>query len=201
VGGKKSKTGIGANFSGRFLTMGVGYGMGVERDGAVGAGPFTNGFQSGTDLSLFGKPSAAQAAPFQDPIDAVSSNPYSLSSAAMRAAFGVEALVGYTQALDGTAGDEMLGDNLRRVRWLDVTVPDRFGIDHDHGAVLTLVEAAGFVDAHATAQAGGFGPPLEFGVQIAGSIGGAGGTRCALGARVVADKDVVLKGGHRVFLL
>src|ERR1035437_7702952 len=114
----------------------------------------------------------------------------------MRAAFGVEALVGYTQALDGTAGDEVLGDNLRRVRWLDVAVPDRFRIDHDHGAVLTLVQAAGFVDAHATAQAGGFGPPLEFGVQIAGSIGGAGGTRCALGARLVANKDVAFKGGH-----
>jgi len=114
----------------------------------------------------------------------------------VRAGFGVEALVGYTQALDGTAGDEMLGDDLRRIRWLDVAVPDCFGIDHDHGAVLALVQAAGFVDADPTAQAGGFGPLLEFGVQITGSIGGAGGTRGAFGTRVVTDKDVALKGGH-----
>jgi hypothetical protein len=64
--------------------------------------------------------------------------------------------------------------------------------------VLALIEAAGFIDADPAAQAGGFGPLLEFGVQIAGSIGGAGGTRCAFGARVMADKDVALKGGHGV---
>jgi hypothetical protein len=114
----------------------------------------------------------------------------------MRAAFGVEALAGYAQALDGTAGDEMLGDYLRRIRWLDVAVPYGFGIDHDHGAVLTLIQAAGFVDADPAAQAGGFGALLEFGVQSAGSIGGAGGTRCAFGARVVANKDMALKDRH-----
>ena len=119
----------------------------------------------------------------------------------MRAAFGVEALVGYTQALDGTAGDEVLGDNLRRVRWLDVAILDCFGIDHDHGAVLALVQATGFIDADPAAQAGGFGALLEFGVQVAGSIGGAGGTRGAFGARVVADKDVALKGGHGGLLM
>jgi len=115
----------------------------------------------------------------------------------MRAAFGVDALAGYAQALDGTASEEMLGDDLLRVRWQDIAIPDSFGIDHNHGPVLALVEAAGFVDADPTAQAGGFGPLLQFGVQIAGSIGGAGGTRCAFGARVVADKDVVIKGGQR----
>jgi hypothetical protein len=46
------------------------------------------------------------------------------------------------------------------------------------------------------AQAGGFGALLEFGVQSAGSIGGAGGTRCAFGARVVANKDMALKDRH-----
>jgi len=114
----------------------------------------------------------------------------------VRAAFGVEALAGYTQAFYGTAGDEMLGDYLSRIRGLDVAVPYGFGIDHDHGAVLALVQAAGFVDADPAAQAGSFGALLEFSVQIAGSIGGAGGTGCAFGARVVADKDVALKGGH-----
>lgn len=60
----------------------------------------------------------------------------------MRAAFGVEAVLGHTQPLDGPAGDKMLGNDGLCVFGADVAVPDRIGVDHNHGAVLALVEAS-----------------------------------------------------------
>ena len=56
-----------------------------------------------------------------------------------------------------------------------MTVPDGLGIDDDRGAVLALIEAAGFVDADLTGESGGFGVLLQLGVQFAGSVSGAGG--------------------------
>ena len=62
----------------------------------------------------------------------------------VRAVFGVEARVGEAEALDGTIVEEVFGNDLVDVAGVDVAVPDRFGIDDDDGAVLALVEAAGF---------------------------------------------------------
>jgi hypothetical protein len=82
----------------------------------------------------------------------------------MRAAFAVEAIVRYAEPLNGAARDEVLGDNLRRVRGLDVAVPDGIGVNYHGGAVLALIQAAGFVDADFAAEAGGFGALLQLNV-------------------------------------
>jgi hypothetical protein len=62
-------------------------------------------------------------------------------SGAVRARFGVDAFIRQPQALDGTAGDEVLVDDGFGVFGLYVAVPDSFWIDHDCGPVLALVEA------------------------------------------------------------
>ncbi len=119
----------------------------------------------------------------------------------MRAAWRVQAFLGHTQPLDWPAGNQVLGDNLRRIPWLDVAVPDRFGIDHHHRAVLALVQAAGFVDAHVAAEACRLHLLLQLGVQAAASVARTGAPRRALGPRVAADKDMTLKCGQTDFLL
>lgn len=70
------------------------------------------------------------------------------------AGFGVEAGVGDAETFDGAAGDEVLGDDFVGVFRFDPAIPDGIGVDDDCGAVLALVEAAGFVDADAASQAG-----------------------------------------------
>ena len=72
----------------------------------------------------------------------------------MRTVLGIEAGVGKAQALYGTVVEEMFGDDLVDVTRVDVAVPDGLGIDHDDGAVLALVEAAGFVGADMVLEAG-----------------------------------------------
>ncbi len=119
----------------------------------------------------------------------------------VRAVFGVEALLSHAQALDRVSGDQVPGDNLRRVRGLDVAVPDRLGIDHYHRTMLALVQAAGLVDAHPSVQTGGSCQLLQPSVQLAYSIGSAGRPRRVRGAEVAADKDVALKCGQAAILL
>src|SRR5207247_1048945 len=50
--------------------------------------------------------------------------------------------------LEGPAPQDVRGQDLLEVGFLDPAVPDVVGIDHDHGAVTTLGEAAGLVDAY-----------------------------------------------------
>ncbi len=80
--------------------------------------------------------------------------PRDQGSAAVGAGFGVEAGIGDTEALDGAAGDEVLRDDLIGVFGFDAAIPDGVGVDDDGGAVLTLVEASGLVDADAAGEAG-----------------------------------------------
>lgn len=68
-----------------------------------------------------------------------------LQSRFVWAVLGVETGVGEAQALNGTAVEEMFGDDFFDVFDVDEAVPDGLGIDHDDGAVFALVEAAGFV--------------------------------------------------------
>ena len=112
------------------------------------------------------------------------------------AGFCVEAGVGDAQALYGAAGDEMLGNDGVSVFRFDVAVPDGIGVDDNVGAMLALVEAAGFVDADLAAQAGLLGELLQTGVQLALAIGCAGAARSVSMADVVADKDMAFKGGQ-----
>jgi hypothetical protein len=62
--------------------------------------------------------------------------------------------------------------------------------------VLALVQAAGFVDAHATAQPRFPSQPLQLGVKIALAVACAGGPRRTLGPYVVTYKYVALKCGQ-----
>jgi hypothetical protein len=65
----------------------------------------------------------------------------------------VETGVGEAQVLDGTVVEEVFGDNLRDVFDVDEAIPDGFGVDHNDGTVLALVEAARFVSPDVALQA------------------------------------------------
>jgi hypothetical protein len=80
---------------------------------------------------------------------------------AVRAVIGVDAGVGKAEALDGAAVEEVLLNDLFGVAGLGEAVPDGFRVHDEDGAVLALVEAAGFVDADAVLEAGGFDGILE----------------------------------------
>ena len=119
----------------------------------------------------------------------------------MRAGLCVDALIGQAQPFDWPPGDQVFGDNLRRVFRLYVPIPNRLGVNDDRRAVFALIQTAGFVDAHLVAQPCGLGQFLQLRVQLAGPICGTGGARRTLGPDVVADKDVVFKCGQVVILL
>ena len=110
---------------------------------------------------------------------------------------GVDAGVGKAEALDGAAVEEVFLDDLFGVVRIGETVPDGFGIDDQDGAVLALVEAAGFVDADALLEAGGFDGILESAAEFLAvfvATAGAGGGIVPL---VQADKNVVFEDWHR----
>jgi hypothetical protein len=111
------------------------------------------------------------------------------------ARLGIDAGIGYAEALDRSAVHQMLLDDLGRVFRLDPAVPDGLRVDHDGGAVLALVEAKGLVDTH-VGEAGRLGGLLELGENFALSISGAGGAGSALGAYVMTDEDVMVVKGQ-----
>jgi len=116
--------------------------------------------------------------------------------AAMRTRFGVNAVLAQAEALDGTTGDEMLGDDGLSVFRVDVAVPDGIRVDHHGGPVLALIETAGLVDAHPAGESRLLDQLLQAGVQIAFPIAGAGRAWRLRRANVVANEDVALEPGH-----
>jgi hypothetical protein len=111
----------------------------------------------------------------------------------MRARFSIDALLGDAQPLHRPPGNEVFGDDLFGVFRAHVAVPHTFRIDNHRGAVLALIETAGFVDAHAAAQPGFSGQLLQAGVKIAFSIAGAGWAGRFRRAHIVTDKNVAFK--------
>jgi hypothetical protein len=109
---------------------------------------------------------------------------------------GVDAGGGQAEALDGVAVDEVLLDDFFGVAGVDEAVPDGFGVDDEDGAVLALVEAAGFVDADFAFEAGGFDGVLEGAFEFFAVVIGAAGTGGGAVAFVEADEDVVFEVGH-----
>ena len=118
----------------------------------------------------------------------------------MRAMGGVDAGIGQAEAFDGLAADEVLGDDLLDVVEVDEAVPDGLGIDDHDRAVLALVEAAGFVDADAVLEAGGFDGVLEVAFEVFAVLVAAAGAVRGFVALVEADEDVVVELWH-VFLV
>ena len=108
---------------------------------------------------------------------------------------GVDAGVGKSEAFDGAAVEEVLLHDLFGVAGLGETVPDGFGIDHEDGAVLALVEAAGFVDADAVFEARGFDRVLEGAAEFLAVVEGAAGAGGFV-TLVEADEEVVFEDGH-----
>jgi hypothetical protein len=111
--------------------------------------------------------------------------------------FGVDAGVGQTEAIDGTAVEEVLVDDLLGVAGVGETVPDGFGIDDKDGAVLTLIEASGLIDADAMLEAGGFDRVLEGAAEFLAVFVGAAGAGGGFVALVQADKEVMFEDRHR----
>ena len=108
---------------------------------------------------------------------------------------GVDAGVGKAEALDGATVDEVLLNDLFGVAGFGEAVPDGFGIDDEDGAVLALVEAAGFVDADAVFEARGFDRVLERGAKFLAVVEGAAGAGGFV-TLVEADEEVVFEDGH-----
>ncbi len=108
----------------------------------------------------------------------------------------VEAGVGEAQALDGTAVEEVFGDDLLDVCKVDEAVPDGFWVNHDDGAMFALVEAAGFVGSNVVLEASIFDGVLESGFELFAATGKAAGTGGGFVAFVGADEDVVVKFRH-----
>jgi len=118
----------------------------------------------------------------------------------MGAGLGIDAFVGETQALDGTAGDEVLVDDFGGVFGADMAVPDGLRVNDDSAPMLALIEAAGLVDAHAGAEAGSLDELLDGGMKFALTVGIAGGARGVGGAGIGADKHVAFKRGQEGLL-
>jgi len=87
----------------------------------------------------------------------------------------------------------MFGDDLIHIFDLHKAVPDGLGIDHDDGAVLALVEAAGLVGADEMLETRFFDGVLESGFELLAATGKAARTGGVLVALVGADKKVMLK--------
>jgi hypothetical protein len=119
----------------------------------------------------------------------------------MWAGLGVDALVSQAQPLDRTSADKMFLHNGCGIFRLDVSIPNCFGINHNGWAVFALVEAAGLIDSHLLSQTSGFGQLLQLRMKFTFAVGRAGWPWSALGASIVADKNMVLKWGQSLLLL
>jgi hypothetical protein len=119
----------------------------------------------------------------------------------VRAAISVDAGVGKAEAIDGTAVEQVLADDLLGIMGVGKTVPDGFGVDNEDSAVLALVEASGLIDADAMLEAGGFDSVLEGAAKFLAIFVGAAGAPGGFVALVQADKEVMFKDRHREDLM
>ena len=116
----------------------------------------------------------------------------------VRTILGIEAGVGQAEAFYRTAVEEVLGDDFLDVFDVDEAVPDGLGIDHDDGAVLTLIEATGLVGSNVVPEAGFLDGVLEGGFEFFAARVEAAGTGGAFVAFVGADEDVMVEFRHCV---
>ena len=119
----------------------------------------------------------------------------------MGTALRIQASLGHAQPLYWTSADEVLFNDNFGVFGAHVSVPDSLGIDHHHGSVFALIEAAGFINPYSSGKSRIFCQLRETRVQIALSICCAGRARRVGGTHIVANKDMVFKSRQAVILL
>jgi hypothetical protein len=114
----------------------------------------------------------------------------------MRTASSVDARVSEAKPFDRHATDQMTLDDLGDVGFRDAAVPHGVGIHDDRRTVLALIEAAGFIGAHAPLQLAIDEGLFESLLQPVAGVGIARAARVAGLTLVVADEDVSLEWGH-----
>jgi len=119
----------------------------------------------------------------------------------MRAALGIDAILGQPQPFHRPSAHQVFLHNLFGVRRLHISVPDGLGINHHRWPVFALIQAAGFINADLAAKSGSLRKLLQLRKQLAFPIGSAGRAWCIGGAGVVANKNMAIKDWQAVFLL
>ena len=92
--------------------------------------------------------------------------------------------------------NKVLGDNFIHIFKVNEAIPDGLRIDHDHWAMLALIEASGLVGANNMLQSGILDGVLERAFELFAALGKTAWTRCLLVALVGADENVMLKFRH-----
>jgi hypothetical protein len=114
----------------------------------------------------------------------------------MWTALRVNAAIIQPQPFNRPAADQVFSNDLRRISGLHMAVPDSLGVDHHRRAMFALVQAPCLVDAHLSANPGGFYKLLQLRQQVALAVLGARGPRSTLGANILTDKDMAFKRGQ-----
>lgn len=102
------------------------------------------------------------------------------------------------QTGDWIAADDVLVDNLFHVIRGDMSVPDRFRINHNRGAMFALVEASGLIGADFTFEPALGELLLEEFLQLGLRLGIAAAARMAGRPLVAADKDMLFEFRHEL---
>jgi hypothetical protein len=109
---------------------------------------------------------------------------------------GIDAAFRQAQAFDRATLNEVLFYDFFGVLGVSETIPDRFGVDHQDGSVLALVQAAGLVDANAMLEAGFFDGVFECAAELLAVFVGAAWPGGGFVAFVEADEDVMFEVWH-----
>jgi hypothetical protein len=119
---------------------------------------------------------------------------------AVLARIRIEAGLSKPQAIEGLSGDDMRVYDFLNVGFRHMSVPHRFGIDHDSRPVFALVEASSLIGAH-TAFQPALGKFLFEELLQPGFGGGiAASSRMAGRALIPADKNMSLKFRHQAMV-
>jgi hypothetical protein len=114
----------------------------------------------------------------------------------VRTNLSVKARVGEEKALDGATMQQVLTDNLRNIFYVDEAVPNGLRIDDHDGAMLALVETAGFIGADLALQPCVLNGVLESSFELLAATSGTAGAAGIFVPLVGADKDMSLKLCH-----
>jgi hypothetical protein len=113
----------------------------------------------------------------------------------------IDAGIGQPQSIDRPAMHKMLLDDLLGVIRMSKPIPDRFWIDHQHRAVLALIQAASFIHANPMLQASRFHSVLERAAQFLRVLVAAAGAVSGFVTLIQTDKQVMLEDWHRDILM